>query len=205
MQPKFLYFDLGKVILDFSVEVMCRQMGEVAGIAPARVNKAVFDSGLELDYEAGRITGRQFYEGFCRRTGTRPDYAALALAGADIFSLNHSIVPVVAQLQAAGCRMGVLSNTCEGHWEHCMQRFRLLREGFSVYVLSYKVGCCKPTPAIFYAAAEMAGCAPEEIFYTDDIAGHIEGARSAGFDAVQYTGTPELAAELRKRGVRFNY
>jgi HAD superfamily hydrolase (TIGR01549 family) len=127
------------------------------------------------------------------------------VAGADIFTLNHSIVPVVAQLQAAGHRLGVLSNTCEGHWEHCLRRFRLVREGFSVFALSYEIGTCKPDAAIFRAAAEMAGCAPQEIFYTDDIAGHIDGARSVGFDAVQYTSTPELAAELHKRGVRFNY
>lgn len=205
MPPRFLYFDLGKVLLDFSVEVMCRQMGEAAGIAADRVKEAVFGSGLELDYEAGLITSRQFYEGFCRRTGTCPDYDALARAGADIFTLNHSIVPVVAQLQAAGYPMGILSNTCDGHWEHCLRRFRLLREGFSVYALSYKIGCCKPDASIFLAAAKLAGCPPEEIFYTDDIAGHVEGARSAGFDALQYTGTAELVAELRKRGVGFNY
>jgi FMN phosphatase YigB (HAD superfamily) len=184
---------------------MCRQLGDAAGLAADRAKEAVFGSGLELDYEAGRITSRQFYYGFCRQTGTCPDYDALARAGADIFILNDSIVPVVAQLQAAGSRMGILSNTCEGHWEHCLRRFRLLREGFSVYALSYRIGCCKPDASIFRAAAEMAGCRPQEIFYTDDIAGHVEGARSVGFDAVQYTSTAELAAELRKRGVRFNY
>jgi glucose-1-phosphatase len=205
MQPKFVYFDLGKVLLDFEVEVMCRQMGEAVGIDAARVNEAVFASGLQLDYEAGRITSHEFYVGFCRQTGTCADYNALAIAGADIFTLNHSIVPLVAQLQAAGYRLGILSNTCEGHWEHCLQRFRLLRDCFSVYALSYKIGACKPDTEIFRAAAEMAGCRPEEIFYTDDLAGHIAGARSVGFDAVQYAGTPPLVDELRKRGVRFNY
>jgi FMN phosphatase YigB (HAD superfamily) len=44
-----------------------------------------------------------------------------------------------------------------------------------------------------------------DIFYCDDIAANVEAARRAGFDAVQYTETPELARELRRRGVRFNY
>jgi glucose-1-phosphatase len=205
MHPKFLYFDLGKVLLDFDVDVMCARVGRVAGIAPDLVKQAIFDSGMQLDYEAGRIASRQFYEGFCRHTGTCADYDALAEAGNDIFTVNVSLVPVVAQLQAAEHRMGVLSNTCEGHWEHCFRRYRIVNDCFSVYALSYKLGCCKPDPAIFRAAAEMAGCRPEDIFYTDDIAGHIESARSVGFDAVQYTSTPELVAELRKRGVGFNY
>jgi hypothetical protein len=42
-------------------------------------------------------------------------------------------------------------------------------------------------------------------FYTDDIAGHVTGARDVGMDAVVYTSTDELVKELRKRGVDFNY
>jgi putative hydrolase of the HAD superfamily len=205
MQPKFLYFDLGKVLLDFSVQQMCRQIGAAAGVPPAGVQEAIFASGLQADYETGRVSGRQFHETFCRRTGSRADYDALARAGSDIFTLNHSLVPVVAQLSQAGHRLGILSNTCESHWEHCFRRYRILRECFSVYALSFRIGACKPDAAIFRAAAAMTGCRPEEIFYTDDMPGHVAGARAAGFDAVQFTTTPELVAELRKRGVAFNY
>ena len=51
----------------------------------------------------------------------------------------------------------------------------------------------------------LAGVAPQDIFFTDDIPGHVEGARRAGFDAVQYTTTPQLVNDLHDRGVRFNY
>ena len=67
------------------------------------------------------------------------------------------------------------------------------------------MGLASPTKAIFRAAAELAGCRPEKIFYVDDVAGHVAAAQAAGFDAVQYTTTAGLVAELRKREVRFNY
>lgn len=201
MKPEFFYFDLGKVLIDFSVERMCRQMGDAAGIDPARVMEIVFAGGLEADYEAGKISSREFYERFCRQTGTSPDYDTLARAGSDIFTPNAGIMPLIAELSQSGYRLGILSNTCEGHWEYCMERYSILRECFAVYALSYRIGACKPDAAIFAKAAELAGCRPERIFYTDDLAGHVAGARAAGFDAVQYTSTPELAAELRKRGV----
>ncbi len=54
-------------------------------------------------------------------------------------------------------------------------------------------------------AAELAEVHPEAIFYCDDIPDNVEAARRVGFDAVQYTDTPTLVSELRKRGVRFNY
>jgi putative hydrolase of the HAD superfamily len=203
--PKFLYFDLGKVLLRFDVRVMCRQMGEAAGIDPARVYQVLWEHPLQKDYERGRIGTREFYEAFCRDTGTRPDFHALLRAGSDIFDLDASMVPIVAQLGRAGHRMGILSNTCESHWEHCLRRFRMLGELFEVYALSYQIGAAKPEPAMFEAAANLARAAPGEIFFTDDLAGHVAGARAAGFDAVHFTSARQLVAELRARGVRFNY
>lgn len=100
--------------------------------------------------------------------------------------------------------MGILSNTFHTHWEYCLSHYRLLA-GFGVHALSYRMGLAKPDPAIFLAAAELAGVRPEEIFFVDDIAEHVTSARTVGFDAVQFTTTAALASELRARGVRFNY
>ena len=201
----FLYFDLGMVLVTFSVERMCRQMGQVAAIDPGRVREILFSGDLQRDYEAGRISTSDFYEAFCRDSGTRPDASALVAAAAEIFELNVSMLPVVAGLRAAGYRLGILSNTCAAHWEFCLRRYAIVGETFAVYATSYQLGVCKPDAAIFRRAAELAGAAPGEIFFTDDIARHVAGARAAGWDAVQYTSTPELAAELRQRGIRFNY
>ncbi len=203
--PKFLYFDLGKVLLDFSVDRMLRQIAEVAGVDPGRVSDVLFDEGVQKQYETGELTDRQFYDAFCQRTDTRPDYHALRRAGSHIFELNLPMLPVVATLQQAGHRMGILSNTCSSHWQYCAERYAILTEAFTVHALSYQIRAAKPDAAIFEAAAELAGVAPQEIFFVDDTAGHIGGAKAAGFDAVQYTSAAEYVTELRARGVRFNY
>ena len=204
--PSFLYFDLGNVLLNFDHRLACRQMGEVAGAPAEKIWDVVFASDLELRYEAGEISDREFYETFCRETDTRPDYEALLLAGSAIFTPNLSIFPIVAALDAAGYRLGILSNTCPGHWAYCRGgRYGLIDLAFDVYALSYELGACKPSPKIFAGAAALAGVPPQEIFFVDDIAGHVAGARAAGFDAVQYTTTPALAADLRNRGLEFNY
>ncbi len=205
MPPKFLYFDLGKVLVDYSVEQMLRQMGAVAGIEAETVREAIFGRGLMREHETGRLSTREFYEAFCSATGARPDYEQLVAAVAEIFEMNLPMLPLVAQLQQAGYPMGILSNTCETHWEHCFRRYRIVEHGFAVYALSHRIGALKPDPVIYRAAAEMAGCAPEEIFFVDDIAGHVAGAWAVGFDAVQFTTAETLAGELRKRDIRFNY
>ena len=154
MQPKFLYFDLGKVLVNFSVDQMLRQIGAVAGVAAEEVRAAVFGNGLMRQHESGRLSDRQFYEAFCAATGRRPDYHALAATASEIFELSRPMLPLVAQLGQAGYRLGILSNTCSTHWEYCRRRYRIVAEGFEVYALSYRIGAVKPEAAIFRAAAE---------------------------------------------------
>jgi glucose-1-phosphatase len=202
---KFFYFDLGKVLIDFDVDQMLRQAAAVAGVSVERVRAAVFGQGLMRRYETGLVTPSEFYEAFCDAIGSRPDFHALAQATSEIFELNLPVLPIVSQLRRAGCATGILSNTCELHWQHCASRYRIVAEGFQVYVLSYRVKAIKPDGAIFRTAAQLAGCRPEEIFFVDDIAENVAGARAAGFDAVQFTSAKALADDLRRRGARFNY
>jgi putative hydrolase of the HAD superfamily len=203
--PKFLYFDLGNVLLEFTVQRMLRQVSEATGVDPERVREILFHDELQQQYELGQISDREFFEAFCRQTDTRPEFEALKLAASDIFELNLSMLPVVAHLQQAGYRLGILSNTCASHWEHCRRRYRILAKGFDVYALSFQIGAAKPDAAIFHAAADLAACRPQELFFVDDTPGHVAGARAAGLDSVHYTCTPQLVSELRSRGVQFNY
>lgn len=206
MAVKFLYFDLGNVLLLFDHHKATRQMAEVAGVPEKTVWSAIFETDLNRRYELGNVTSRDFYEEFCEKTGTRADYDALALAGSAMFEVNLSARAVLAAVVAAGFRVGLLSNTNEMHWNYFTDgRYGMIPGAFEVCVLSYQVHAMKPGPAIYLKAAEMAGVEPQEIFYVDDIAGHVEGARAVGFDAVQYTTTAKLVDDLHERGVRFNY
>ena len=175
--PRFLYFDLGKVLVNFDVDYMLRQVGKAARVSADRVRSALFGNGLMCRYETGRITTADFCRTFCAEVGCRVDDAVLVSAAADIFTLNLPVLPLVAQLCQAGYPLGILSNTSELHWEHCARRFRIVADGFAVHALSYRIQAVKPDVAIFRAAAELAGRRPEEIFFVDDLAGHVEGPR----------------------------
>lgn len=204
--PSFLYFDLGNVLLKFDHQLAARQMAELLGVSEDRVWNLVFASDLELRYEAGEFDDRQFYDLLCAETGSRPDFDALITAASAIFTPNFSMFPVVAALHDAGYRLGILSNTCGGHWRYCADgRYGLLNQAFQVYALSYELKACKPDPRIFAGAAQLAGVPAQEIFFVDDMADNVQGARAAGFDAVQYRTTAQFVDDLRTRGLRFNY
>jgi putative hydrolase of the HAD superfamily len=201
----FLFFDMGNVLLRFDHRRAAQQMAEVAGTDPERVWQVVFESDLEFRFERGEISREEFYDVFCRETDTRPAFDALEHAGSAIFTPNYSIFGLIASLNAAGYHLGILSNTCESHWRYCLETYEVIRTMTDVYVLSYEAQAMKPDAKIYQAAADAAGVPPEEIFFTDDTTGHVEGARSFGFDAEIYTSTAQLVSDLIKRGIRSNY
>jgi putative hydrolase of the HAD superfamily len=204
-QPRFFYFDMGRVLVQFDHGRMLRQIESVSGVDTERLRAILFGNGLMQPFEAGQLDDRAFYDAFCEASGARPDFEALRWAIADMFTLNVPVLPLVAQLCQAGYPMGILSNTCEWHWVQCSRQFRIVGEGFSRHAFSCRLKAMKPHAEIYRAAADLAGFRPEEVFFVDDLAENVEGALAAGVDAVQFTSAAQLAHDLRQRGVRFNY
>ena len=203
--PRFIYFDMGNVLLHFDEHRATRQIASLTGVDQQRVHQVVYGSGLQDRYETGTVTPQQFRDEFCQATGAQPPLEALEHAASDMFELNVPIVPLVAHLKGAGHALGILSNTCSSHWHHVHRRFTLIRAFFPTTVLSYHVGAMKPAASIYEQAAEMAQVRPQEIFFMDDRPANVEAAKDAGFDAVLFTDVPALAADLRSRGIEFNF
>ncbi len=205
MTPSFIYFDLGNVLLHYDEELVSRQLADVAGTSVERIKEVVFN-GLAAPFERGELDSQQFYEIFCEQTGTQPEYSALKRAASTVFELNVRLVPLVSAMQRAGYRLGILSNTNRMHWKYISSgRYGTIPAVFERLALSFEIGALKPEREIYTAAAEIAGVAPEEIFFTDDKPVNVEGARAAGYDALVFTSPSELATELRQRGLVFNY
>ena len=203
--PEFIYFDMGNVLVTFDESRAVRQIAEASGADADRVREILLDSGLQRQYEEGRVSVEQVYETFCRESGTKPDFHALQHAASDMFELNVPIVPLIVHLDAAEYRLGILSNTCHSHWHHLRKRFRILKIYFDPVVLSYEVGAMKPDETMYQTAIDRAGVPAERIFFMDDRVENVEGARRSGLDAVQFHSVTELAQQLRQRGVQFNY
>ena len=99
-------------------------------------------------------------------------------------------------------RLLLLSNTNAIHYEMLEANYPILRH-FEVRILSHEVGAMKPDPKIYRAAIAGAGCRPEEIFFTDDIAEFVEAARRQGIDAAQFSSLPQLERDLKARGIEW--
>jgi glucose-1-phosphatase len=208
MAPRFIYFDLGNVLLSFSHERMCRQMAAAAGVATEAVRRALFESGggpsVQWLFERGDVNALAVYEHFCEALGVRPEMDMLFAAGCDIFDQIGESVAIVERLHAAGMRLGIMSNTNPIDWGFVTSgRFPFLNRCFEHFALSYEVRAMKPERAIYEAAVAKAGCKAGEVFFTDDKPENVEGALMAGLDAVLFTSPQQLAVDLDGRGMTF--
>ena len=204
MAIEFFYFDLGNVLLDFSHQRGCDQIAVVAGVTPEDVRSALFDSGLNDRYERGEVTTEQFHREFSHLTATETPLIPFLHAWSDIFELHVRTIPIVFSLRAAGHRVGLLSNTCQAHWEFVVRKYAVLSTFFDPVVTSYEAKAMKPESKIYEFAASRAGVAPSDIFFVDDRLENVEGARSCGWHAEQFATAIELGNALTRLGVRFS-
>lgn len=193
-------FDMGNVLVFFSHARMCEQLGRLCDLPGEEMQKLLIDSGVQWDYERGRIKPPEFHAWFQAATSRTVSLEDLNRAGSDIFWLNHEIVPVLDRLKAAGMRLVVLSNTCQAHFDWVWKNYQVLQR-FDAWITSCDVGAMKPEPAIYEAALREIGCRPEECFYTDDIPKYVDAGRSHGLIAEVFTDVTNLASHLKREGV----
>ncbi len=177
---------------------MCRQIAEVSGLEQSAVQALMQKYGDP--YERGHVDSRMLHDEVCRLAKKTLPFEALMHAVADIFWPNDPVIELALRVKNRGHRLFLLSNTCEAHFEFALQQFPFLSQ-FDGHVLSYRVGARKPEKEIYEKALKIAGCEKEECFYTDDVPGYIETARSIQIDAETYTDPRSLTQHLHSRGI----
>jgi putative hydrolase of the HAD superfamily len=193
-------FDLGNVLLYFSHERMCAQLGALCGRSPRELRTLLMDSGLNNEYECGRLSEKSFHKRLESLLEQDLDLVELQRAGGDIFESNPSMLPVLDALRARGHRLVLLSNTNETHINWVRGNFDVLQR-FDECVLSFRVGAMKPESAIYEAALKAIECRPEECFYTDDIPAYVDRGREFGLQAEVFSGAENLRGQLIAREI----
>jgi len=200
-QPvEFVYFDLGNMLLSFDPADACRALGRYFDISPQQAKAALYDSGLEEEFEHGKLTPHQFADGLRKQLGRDeqafPDAAVLD-AISNMFVPIEPMEGVLQQVKSAGFGVGLLSNTCHAHWDWIQrQSYQVMDFSFDATILSFEVGAMKPDPKIYHEAAAAAGVQPGRIFFLDDRQENIDAARRLGWQARQCVGGDEAIGIL---------
>ena len=195
--------DLGRVVLWFDNNVFLRKLAGRAGRPFEEVKTVVHgDLGLIRAFDGGAVTPAGFHERVTAAVGAAMSYADFFAIYNDIFMPNPAAINVLSRVKGAGVRTLLLSNTDPERFGFVRRRYPEILF-FDGYVLSYELKLLKPDPAIYLAAAEMAGAAPAECVFIDDMEENVKGAIKTGLAGILYRPETDLAAALAGLGLEF--
>ncbi len=203
--PRFFFFDVGNVLVHYSHQRSRDQIASTVGWGPEQVEQLLFQGGLQDRYESGEISCQQFVDEILRHSGSQATAHEVLAAASRIFHLNREMVPLLTALRMVNLPLGILSNTCPGHWQEVLLAAPLIQQYFGCFVLSHESKCMKPGQQIYQDAIRLAGEPAESIFFIDDRPENIEAARSAGMDAHLFESAGRIFELLDERGIRLNY
>jgi len=199
---KTVYFDLGNVLIFFSMPKMLSQLSNCTGIPVPKIKQLLLKSNLRELYEKGLIDTDQLYKTFVHHAHKSFSLHEFMINFSDIFTPNTEIIPIIKSLKKEKIRLILLSNTSECHFNYAYSHYPILQE-FDHKILSYEMGVWKPDSSIFEKALTFSECEKEECFYTDDISHFIKSARRVGLPGEIYTDVPSLKGHLSERGLHF--
>src|SRR5574337_1293360 len=73
-----------------------------------------------------------------------------------------------------------------------------LDEFVDTIVFSAEVGLAKPDPRIYHYTADLLHIPPKEAIFVDDMPENVQAARAVGMRGVQFSGTAQTIAEVRR-------
>lgn len=108
---------------------------------------------------------------------------------------------ILYTLKNEGVRVFAITNWSAETWPEGCKAHPELAEVFEATVVSGQVGMIKPSVQIFQHFCDLAGVEASDCVFIDDGLHNCVGARTAGMDAIHFTGPDALAQGLKQRGL----
>ncbi len=196
-KPKFIYFDVGNVLLSRKIpvqEAWARELGVPAGQRAEWMGKINKNRPRKLNSMFRKIRTvddqARFFEELARfvlkESGIKESEEMVskmkdhAMKGE--FILDEDAIPVLEHLHKR-YKLGIITNSLPSRRYHELEIFGLSKY-FDVIIISKETGHQKPSREIFELAIKRSGVNADDILFIDDKVSNVRGARAAGIDNV---------------------
>ncbi len=200
---KNIVFDMGNVLLEWNTEkIIARFVDDKDRIK--KLQEAVFEQKYWSELDAGLVCEEDVREH--AKSLLPQDYHE------DIDEILDNwqyCMPIISEtcnlvkfLHAKGYGVYLLSNANKKFLEvkrdlHCLK----FMDG---YLVSYEVGCAKPSLEIYKKFFKKFDLIPEECLFIDDLKENCEGSEKAGMKAYCFDGDyQKLVDYLKQNGIEF--
>ena len=195
------------VVFDFG-SVICKPIAPDAGIfrlwGELGLSRAQWDEGFakyRRPWDSGLIAGDEMYRRMladCGILDPAPDLLE-KLWRTDAEGFVEAKIPetlaFMRKLRKMGLKVGILTNmSVEFYRDYFTKACSEYIAEADVVVVSAHERLYKPDKALYDLTAKRIGLKPEELMFVDDLLVNVNGAKAAGWNAVQFL--PEPAAGL---------
>lgn len=195
---RFVFVDLGNVLVDFNPETTVARLCRASGLDGARVQHVLYgESWVQLNM--GTIEWSVFEETVKAELGGRVSPDEIRSAWCAALTPNGETASVLASLVGRH-PIYLLSNTDPMHFA-CSRKLVPILESFSGFVLSYAIHKMKPDPSFFRQALYMTGARASDCVFIDDSSENVESATVLGFCSIRYESALLLRRALSTLGL----
>jgi HAD superfamily hydrolase (TIGR01509 family) len=191
-------FDLGDVIASWDPAPRLSAYARRSGRSIDEVVRRLSAGGFWEDTDRGGYSAAQMHEQICERLGVAFSRDEILELQAMAFTVRPEVVRIAEEISATH-RVGILTNNAPLLRDAFPLHFPELVRVFSPILYSFQFGHTKPERALFEAVAMELALAPADIFFIDDQLRHVSGARSAGWQAVQFESVQQIRRVLAER------
>jgi len=182
MNISTIFFDLGKVLLDYDFNLAAYRVAQRSHLNPEKILEGIYPPEMIAAYEAGKIDCASFFTQTKELTGFEGTWEELHELWTDIFTPINEHIQLARQL-AQYYPLALISNISEAHVrqvEATFDFFPIFRKLF----YSCRVGHIKPYPEIYeHALGEMKADRFEALFI-DDREDNILTAAKMGWQTI---------------------
>lgn len=202
---RILFFDLGRVILDYDRMRFIRALAKRIGVPvpPEAVYERYRNLEILKAFDRGDVSPEEFFEKIKALVGLDMSFDEFVPIWCDIFEPIPEMVELVKKL-AEKYPLYLLSNINRLHADYVKKRYSDIINLFRGLVFSCDIRMLKTEPGFFIRALATAGDPPPSAcLFVDDVEEHVRVAESLGIRGVVFDGRADgFAEKLRGLGVR---
>ena len=193
-------FDLGNVLIPFDYNIVINRFNNISsGLGDKFVEYYKSNYEIHRGFECGDLSEDEFIGKMLDVLENKVNKETFCNAYSKIFKVNEDVAALLPELKK-NYKLVLLSNTNSIHMEYGWKGYEFLNN-FDKLILSHEVGAVKPEPEIYKAVEEFTGEKPEKHIFIDDVKEYAEGAKTMGWDAVQFTDYENLVKDLKARNI----
>lgn len=194
---KNIIFDVGKVLVDFSIEKVLRTYG-VSEEDIQAVSDATVRSDIWNEYDRSSMSDEEILAGMIKNAPEQDENIRLLWEhigeSIECFSYTHEWIE---ELKNKGYGCYILSNYPTRTYELTKDELSFEKK-MDGALYSYQIQKVKPEPEIFQALLERFELKAAECVFLDDNAKNVAAAQKMGIHGIQFISYEQGKAELKK-------